>query len=231
MELSIQNLHKTYDKAPVLKGLSANLTEGRIYGILGRNGSGKTTLFRCLAENIPYETGKIILKTNAKEEALKGDSVGLVQSEVFLPEYLTGKEFLEIYKELNPGIFGSIEESFAMVQLSEEDGERLIKTYSLGMKNKLQLLAVLLGNPEVLLLDEPLSSIDIVSSVEMKRLLVDCKKNRITLLSTHIPALARDLCDEILILKDGVLHAVPEEVFHSEDFEAELYRLLGGEEA
>ena len=91
------------------------------------------------------------------------------------------------------------------MQIDLEDGHKLIKDYSHGMKNKLQMLCFMIAKPPVILLDEPLTSLDVVVALEFKKILKSIKKDHIILFSTHILQLAADLCDEIVVLNDGVL--------------------------
>ena len=86
-----------------------------------------------------------------------------------------------------------------------EDRDKLLKDYSYGMKNKMQMLVNMIANPNVLLLDEPLTSLDVVVAEEMKQVLRSIKKNHIIIFSTHIMELALSLCDEIVLLNHGTL--------------------------
>jgi len=112
------------------------------------------------------------------------------------------------------------------MSMSLEDRHKLIKGYSHGMKNKLQMLLFLITKPPVILLDEPLTSFDVIVALEMKKLLRDMKTNHILIFSTHILQLASDLCDELVVLHKGVLSPVPAELLHSADFEQKVIELL-----
>ena len=90
-----------------------------------------------------------------------------------------------------------------MIKLDYADANKLIKYYSYGMKNKLQLLCALIRDPKILLLDEPLSSFDIIVSEEIKALLMEKKSQHIILMSTHILQLATDVSDQIVLLRRG----------------------------
>lgn len=102
----------------------------------------------------------------------------------------------------------SPDEYFDMVYIDTEDRDKLLKDYSHGMKNKMQMLIQIIARPAVLLLDEPLTSLDVVAAEEMKQLLRAQKEGRILIFSTHILELALDLCDEIVILNQGVLEKI-----------------------
>ena len=95
-----------------------------------------------------------------------------------------------------------------MIKIKEEDWYRLIKDYSHGMKNKMQMICFLITKPPVILLDEPLTSFDVVVAHEIKQMLKAMKQDHIIIFSTHILELAEDLCDEIVILNQGKLEAI-----------------------
>ena len=96
-----------------------------------------------------------------------------------------------------------------MIKLSIDDQNKLLKDYSHGMKNKIQMLVNIIGNYKVLLLDEPLTSFDVIVAEEMKELLRSLKKDRIIIFSTHIMDLALDLCDDIVIINNQKLSECP----------------------
>ena len=102
----------------------------------------------------------------------------------------------------------TIEEYFDMMNNDHKDMNKLLKDYSLGMKNKMQMLVNIILDSELLLLDEPLTSLDVVVAEEMKNLFKSLKKDHILIFSSHIMELALDLCDEIVILSNGVLTKV-----------------------
>ena len=99
------------------------------------------------------------------------------------------------------------------------------------MKNKMQLLVNIIASPSILLLDEPLTSFDVVVADEMKRMLKEIKQDHILIFSTHIMELALDLCDEIVILNQGVLQEIPKDDLDQEDFKNKIIDTLKGEEA
>lgn len=231
MELQIRNLVKNYKEKEVLKGAEYSFSEGKIYSILGRNGAGKTTLFNCMTKDVEFESGDMMLVENGTVRELVFDDIGLVSASPVLPEFLTGYEFVKFFMELNQSAGErTIDEYFDLVRIEEADRYRLIKEYSFGMKNKLQLLCSLIKNPKIILLDEPLSSFDIIVSHDIKELLLSMKEDHIILMSTHIMQLAKDISDEIVILKNGVLTKAEMQNENEAEFEQRILELLEEEE-
>ena len=208
MKLIIKNLKKDFDKKEVLKNINFEFEEGKIYGLLGRNGAGKTTLFNCLNEDIRIDSGEFILEDNGGQKKLKTEDIGYVLSTPTVPEFLTGREFLEFFIDINEKSMNdkkTIDEYFDFMKIEESDRNKLLKDYSHGMKNKMQMLINIIANPKILLLDEPLTSLDVVVAEEMKQMLKGIKKDHIIIFSTHIMELALSLCDEIVLLSNGIL--------------------------
>lgn len=115
---------------------------------------------------------------------------------------------------------------FDSIQINVEDRHRLIKEYSHGMRNKLQMLIILMLKPKIILLDEPLTSLDLVASVQMKQKLLEIKEDSIMILSTHILQIARDVCDEVFIMQDGKVELLAEDALNNPDFEQEIMEKL-----
>ena len=160
MKLILENIEKAFEKKQVLKGATFEFEKGKIYGLLGRNGAGKTTLFNCVSGELKADKGNIKLQEDDYTAALDYSKIGFVFADPVLPEFLTGYEFLKFFIDINKDKIKelkSIEEYFNIIKIDEEDRFRLIKGYSHGMKNKLQMLCFLITRPPVILLDEPLS--------------------------------------------------------------------------
>ena len=229
MRLEIKGLKKSFGGKDVLKDISYEFEQGKIYGLLGRNGAGKTTLFNCLSGEVIADQKELALDVDGVPRPLENKHLGYVYSTPILPEFLTGYEFLKFYIEINHDKVEAqhpIEHYFQLVQMAPEDGNKLIKDYSHGMKNKLQMLCFMIARPPVILLDEPLTSLDVVVALEFKKILKSIKKDHIILFSTHILQLAADLCDEIVVLNDGVLEELPHELLKSPEFEERIIQML-----
>ena len=233
MKLVIENLNKSFDKKEVLKNINFTFESGKIYGLLGRNGAGKTTFFNCLNEDLKCDSGEFYLSDRKSNKKIESSDIGYVLSTPVVPEFLTGREFLKYFIDINKDNIKdlkTIDEYFDIVKIDMEDRDKLMKDYSHGMKNKMQMLIYLIASPNILLLDEPLTSFDVVVAEEMKELLKKMKKNRILIFSTHIMELALDLCDEIVVLNKGELLEIKRDELTDKELKNKIINILKGEE-
>ncbi len=229
MKFVIEHLSKSFEKKEVLKDINFTFEEGKIYGLLGRNGAGKTTLFNCLNRDLKVDSGSFYIDTDGVRREVSANEIGYVLSTPTVPEFLTGREFLKFFMDINEKSIKtpkSIDEYFDYMSIEPEDRDKLLKDYSHGMKNKMQMLINIIAQPNILLLDEPLTSLDVVVAEEMKQLLRSLKQNRITIFSTHIMDLALDLCDEIVLLNHGVLEVVEKTDLDSREFKDKIIAAL-----
>ena len=233
MNFVIEHLSKHFEKKEVLRDITFTFREGRIYGLLGRNGAGKTTLINCINRDIRADCGAFFLETEEGRREIGPGDIGYVLSTPTVPEFLTGREFLKFFLDINEKSIPnpkSPEEYFDYMSIAPEDRDRLLKDYSHGMKNKMQMLVNIIAQPNLLLLDEPLTSLDVVVAEEMKQLLRSLKENRIIVFSTHIMDLALDLCDEIVLLNHGELEAVEKQHLNAGEFREKIIAALREEE-
>lgn len=232
MKLIVKDLTKKYDQKQVLTDINFTFEQGKIYGLLGRNGAGKTTFFNCLNKDIPFDSGTFLLEDESQKEVTLSD-IGYVLSTPNVPEFLTGREFLKFFLEINQKEIKdmkSIDEYFDFMHIEVEDRDKLLKDYSYGMKNKMQMLVNIIANPKILLLDEPLTSLDVVVAEEMKQMLKSIKKDHIIIFSTHIMELALSLCDEIVILNHGKLEEIDRKNISDKEMKDKIIGALTGEE-
>jgi len=229
MKFVIEHLSKNYDKKQVLKDIDFTFEEGKIYGLLGRNGAGKTTLFNCLNGDIKTDSGKFYIETAEGVRSVVPEDIGYVLSTPTVPEFLTGREFLKFFMDIQEETIKNPktpDEYFDYMSIDMEDRDKLLKDYSHGMKNKMQMLINIIAQPNILLLDEPLTSLDVVVAEEMKQMLRSLKEGRITIFSTHIMDLALDLCDEIVLLSHGELEIVDKSDLGSREFKDKIIAAL-----
>ena len=226
MRLIVKDLSKEFDQKSVLNGINYTFEEGKIYALLGRNGAGKTTFFNCLSQEIDKNTGEVLIEEDGAERTLDASEIGYVVSTPTVPEFLTGREFLKFFLEIQGRECSDeiIEEQFEKLRIDKRDIDILMRDYSHGMKNKMQMIVNMIYNPPIIFLDEPLTSFDVVVAEEMKDLLREYKKGHILILSTHILDIALDLCDEIVILNQGYLQHIPNT--NDEEMKAEIIKSL-----
>ncbi|APF28293.1 ABC transporter family protein [Clostridium sporogenes] len=188
--LKTTNLSKRYKKDFAVNNLNISIKRGDIYGFIGENGAGKTTFIRMITGLVYPTSGEI--KLFSKEE---GDELGnvrkrigaLIERPAFYP-YMTAYENLEAFR-IEKGIPGKecIDKTLKSVGLHEDKNKKL-KNFSLGMKQKLALAIALLGDPEFLILDEPINGLDPMGIKEVRELLkkLNKEKNITILISSHI---------------------------------------------
>lgn len=229
IKFTIEHLSKSFEKKTVLKDVDFTFNAGKIYGLLGRNGAGKTTLFNCLNRDIKADSGNFYIEENGTRRDVKAEDVGYVLSTPTVPEFLTGREFLKFFIDINENTIEDkrpIDEYFDYMGIAPEDRDKLLKDYSHGMKNKMQMLVNIIARPNILLLDEPLTSLDVVIAEEMKQILRSLKKECIIIFSTHILDLAIDLCDDIVLLSHGELELVEKSDLDNKDFKGKIIETL-----
>lgn len=229
MELVIEHLSKAFGTKQVLSNINFRFTKGKIYALLGRNGAGKTTFFNCLNGDIKSDSGHFYLLTDHQQRDIKADDIGYVLSTPTVPPFLTGREFLKFFLDIHENAISnpkSPEEYFEEIHIAPEDRDKLLKDYSHGMKNKMQMLVNMIVRPQILLLDEPLTSLDVVVAEEMKQVLRTLKQDCIIILSTHIMDLALNLCDEIVLLNHGELKSVDMSDLNNQTFQEKIIKAL-----
>ena len=232
MEFVISHLVKSYGSKQVLKDCDFVFEEGRIYGLLGRNGSGKTTFFNCINSDIDINSGSFYFRDGQDKRAVQPEDIGYVISTPTVPEFMTGREFLkffiEVHEEIKPE--KTIDEYFDYMMIPFDDRDRLLKDYSHGTKNKMQMLVNIIARPKLMLLDEPLTSLDVIVAEEMKNVIRSQKVGRITIFSTHLLDVALDLCDEIVLLNHGKLEPIDKSNLGDADFKNKIITALMDQE-
>lgn len=223
--LEIKDLTKKYNSRIILDNINFTFKDNKIYGIIGKNGAGKTTFLNILDQNIKSDGGDVLLDKN---KILESD-VSLVPTTPNVPLFLTGREFLVFYLEINKKRIKNMKsvcEYFEMVNISLDDQDKIMKEYSTGMKSKMQTLVNIISDKKVLLLDEPFTSLDILVQEQMKKLLREIKKNKIIVITTHILEIAIELCDEIIILKDGKFNLIEKKDLNDNEYKKKIIQSL-----
>lgn len=203
--IKLENITKKYKKEKVLNNLNLSIESGQISGIIGPNGAGKSTTLSIMADLIPYDSGKVTYKGLSIKNA-KG-KIGFIPQEIALYDSLSGYENLKFFASLY-GIKGkaaknTILEVCQYVGLEEKIKSK-VKTYSGGMKRRLNIAAALLNNPELLIMDEPTVGIDIIARNNIIEILKKINKKGITIVFTsHYMIEIEKLCTDINFIKKG----------------------------
>lgn len=207
--LKVDGLTKKFKKFTAVSNTSFELEKGKIYGFIGQNGAGKTTIIRMLAGvSIPTE-GKIELFGKSDKEGLsEGRSrIGTIVESPSLYTKLTARQNLEIQKILyNINNDQLVEELLDLVGL-DDWGDRKVKDFSLGMRQRLAIAMALVNDPELLILDEPINGLDPMGIVEIRNLLLKLNKEKemTILISSHILSELYQLATDYIIINRGVI--------------------------
>ncbi len=194
MTIDIQSISKSFGNKEVLKGIDLSLHAGKVYGIVGENGAGKTTLFRCISGLESYD-GNI----QSPYEKLK-HHLGLLTTHPYFLSRMTGREYLQLM--CNARHIYNVD--FNAKNIFELPLDEYAEHYSTGMKKKLALLAVLLQQNDVFILDEPYNGVDIQSNIIITEIIHHLKSlGKTIIISSHIFSTLADTCDEIHLLQDG----------------------------
>lgn len=219
MVLELNSLEKSYGKVKALKGVSFNVPEGSVYGILGPNGSGKTTLLSIVLDVLSADAGGYRWFGEKGTPEVRKKIGALLETPNFY-HYLSGVGNLRITQSISGrGNQQQIHEVLAQVKLQERKYSRF-STYSLGMKQRLAIAAALLGKPRVLVLDEPTNGLDPVGIAEMRELIRELRKQGFTIIiASHLLDEVERICTHVAILSKGVLLAngTVDEVLTDED--------------
>ena len=217
--LSVSNLAKSYGSVRALKGVSFDVPEGSVFGILGPNGSGKTTLLGIVMDVLRANGGNFLWfgQPGSPEQRKKIGS--LLETPNFY-SYLSATDNLKITQAISGrGTNQDIDEVLKKVNLYERRRSPF-KTFSLGMKQRLAIGAALLGNPIVLVLDEPTNGLDPVGIAEIRKLIVELKERGHTIImASHLLDEVEKVCTHAAILKTGELITTGnvEEIMMDED--------------
>ncbi len=204
--LEILDLYKSFGKKEVLKGISLKLYTG-IYGLLGTNGAGKTTLIRCIVNLYNIRNGSIkFQETDIAYNSSFSKNIGYLPQKFGLFKELTVYEMLEYFsvlKKIPKKLMDSyIKESLKIVNLENKINDR-ISTLSGGMIRRLGIAQAILGDPKIIIFDEPTAGLDPEERIRFKNLLSHIKKDKIIIISTHIVEDVEACCNKIIIINDG----------------------------
>jgi len=203
--LTLQNISKSYGKIQALNKLSFEIPPGCVFGVLGPNGSGKTTLLSIILDVLKADTGNFLWfgQPGSPEQRKKIGS--LLETPNFY-HYLSAVNNLKITNSISGrGNANAIDDVLQKVNLYERRNSRF-SSYSLGMKQRLAIAAALLGEPKVLVLDEPTNGLDPVGIAEIRELMIALNKQGHTIImASHLLDEVEKVCTHVAILKRGEL--------------------------
>ncbi len=210
--IQIHGLKKSYGSFEVLRGVDISVLEGEAFGLIGRNGIGKSTTIDCMVGLKSFQEGTIEIFGNdvlaSPEEAKR--CFGYVASEPTAYEVMTGKEYLSFVA----GAYGVKQNQFVTnyhllatrLRFNDQDLKKRIREYSHGMKQKICLIASLIHNPRIWILDEPTVGLDLVVNEMLFNLMKDLKANgRTIFLTSHNIDFVSKICDRVGILDSGII--------------------------
>lgn len=212
--LHVQNLRKSYRRGfiprrnEVLKGLSFSVPAGSITGFLGGNGAGKTTTMRCVLGLDHPDSGQVEFFGEPLNAASKR-RLGFLPERPYFYEHLTGVEFLSFYANLTSRwkksvLLARIEELLKRVDLTHAK-DRPLRTFSKGMLQKIGLAQALLHEPELIILDEPVSGLDPDGRMALSEIILEtAKKGPAIFFSSHLLHDMERLCDRLVVIKGGI---------------------------
>lgn len=207
-------LTRFYGSFPAVQNLDLIVEPGELFGFLGPNGAGKTTTIRMLVGLLrPTSGSATVAGHDVLQDPLAAKrSVGYLAQTPLLYNKLTGREFLRfvggLYKLTDDEVAPRAEQLLDLLELTDK-ADQLIESYSGGMQRKIGLSAALLHEPQVLILDEPLTGLDPYSARRVKDLLRDlCQRGHTVFMATHVLEIAERMCDRVGILDQGHLIAV-----------------------
>lgn len=227
--LEIQDVSAGYTKGkpPVISGINLAVVQGEFFGLVGLNGVGKTTLIKSIVTLRRQTSGSIKVYGQDCHEPSSKRHMAYLPERFDPPWFLSGIEFIKFSMKLYGQDF-DLEKAYEYADRLALDRAALVRkvqTYSKGMRQKLGLMATVLTNCNLLILDEPMSGLDPLARTRVKDMLVEIRKdNRTVFLSSHILADMDEICDRITILHDGALQFTGKpselkELTHSENLE------------
>jgi ABC-2 type transport system ATP-binding protein len=216
--LSIENLRKDYGKVQALKDVSFEVPKGTVFGILGPNGSGKTTMLGVITDILRPTAGTYRLFDEVPTADHRRQIGTFLETPNFY-HYLSGERNLRIAAAIKGRGAKDIPRVLEMVNLTQRKDSRFI-TYSLGMKQRLAIASCLLGDPEVMILDEPTNGLDPVGIAEIRELIKRLhQEGKTIIMASHLLDEVEKVCSHVAILKKGVLVATGDvnDILASED--------------
>lgn len=186
--ISLRHIYKQYGTHRVLEDVNLTIREGEIYGLIGKNGAGKTTIFKIILGLTEYEKGQLSIAGSKSKSALSASrkKIGFFIGKNFF-DYLTARENLEYYRQMK-GIQKKKEVDRVLSLVGLQDVTTKFGSFSMGMKQRLGIANAMLGNPEILILDEPVNGLDPQGIADVRSLIVklNAEYGTTVVISSHI---------------------------------------------
>ncbi len=212
---------KLYEKIKILKGVSFEVTASSVYGFVGPNGAGKSTTIKIIIDLLRADEGKVLFFGKSNRDRSVRSKIGFVPEEPNLYDHLSGLEFL-LFSGALAGVPKKERREEALHLLEQvgltHAGKQRLRTYSKGMKQRLVIAQALLGDPELIIMDEPLSGLDPVGRMEIKDLIASLgKQGKTVFFSSHILSDVESICDEVAVIMGGEIKykGSPENIEHT----------------
>ncbi len=208
--IQVNDLQKAYNGVTVLNIPELKIAQGESFGLVGNNGAGKTTFFRLILDLIEPSAGEVRIEDQKvmRNDAWK-NSTGSFLDEGFLIDFLTTEEYFNFVGKLNQKSEGDITVFLdSMKEFFNDEilgSKKLIRDYSKGNQKKIGIAAALIGDPKILILDEPFTALDPSSQIRLKRFLVDLQTrfNMTMLISSHDLNHVTEVCKRTVVLEKG----------------------------
>ncbi|HET9431096.1 MAG TPA: ABC transporter ATP-binding protein [Chitinophagaceae bacterium] len=202
--LSIQNISKSYGPIRALQDVSFDVPKGTVFGILGPNGSGKTTLLGIVMDILKPNAGTYLWNGQPGSHQMRKQIGTLLETPNFY-HYLSGQKNLEIAAAIKERGKEDIPKVLEKVNLTQRKNSRF-NTYSLGMKQRLAIASTLLGDPDILVFDEPTNGLDPAGIAEIRELIRELnRQGKTIIMASHILDEVEKICTHVAILQKGIL--------------------------
>ena len=208
--IKIENVNKNFGETTVLSNINIEFEQGKVHGLIGRNGSGKTMLMKCICGFVPISSGQILIngKVLKKDFDIPKNIGVIIETSGFLPSYNAYKN-LKFLADIQGKISKQeIYDSIRKVGLDPKS-RKAVGKYSLGMRQRLGLAQAIMENPDILILDEPMSGLDKEGVSDMRNYLLDLKEQGKTILiASHSSEDIEVLCDTVCEMEKGKLSVI-----------------------
>ena len=201
-------VRKNYGRQAVLQGIDLDVAAGMSFGLVGINGAGKTTLIKCLLDFCHVDDGLIDIFGTRHTDSRARARLAFLPERFMPPYFLTGRDFVGYMLRLDQRAAdeGKVRAMFAALDLEAAALDKPVRSYSKGMTQKLGLAACLLSEPDLLILDEPMSGLDPLARARVKQLLRQLREQGRTLfITSHALSDVEEICEHMVVLHRGGL--------------------------